>query len=320
MAVFAPIVPKIGTVRAPGRAVFAFPVKYYIFVVMKKLMVFVLVLVLGFSALAQPKEITVKADNISIEMVLIEPGSINVGDSLYKVEYPFYISKYPLTKAQWYAACSKEPLTKNHNNPVALEYVARDLTGKQAKPDANHEKYVKPFIDWVAAKSGKNLDIPTLEEWMLAFGPLPESAELEKFAWLDGGRHPVGKKEANVNGLYDIIGGLAEMAEVPSGGYCYIGGLPLISAKKQALKNPSILLIVRGTPLDNQWHPTYRLVLREGPAAKSVPAVKASDNVQPSAPDATAIKIARQMLAKGIPDATIAECTGLSLEVIAALK
>ena len=291
---------------------------------MKKLTAFILGMALVVSALAQSKEITVKAGDISIEMVRVEPGIINVGDSLYKVDYPFYMSKYPLTKRQWYAACSQEALTKNHDNPVALEYVSRDLAGKQTKPDANHEKYVKPFIDWVAAKSGKALDIPTLAEWMLAFGPLPEPAELEKYGWIDGGRHPVGKKEANVNGLYDIIGGLAEMAEAPAGGYCYIGGLPLLSAKKQALKNPSILLIVREVPLDNQWHPTYRLVLREGPAAKAAPAPAAAPKTESAAPaaspDATAIRIAREMIAKGIPDATVAECTGLSLEVIAALK
>lgn len=291
---------------------------------MKRIVIGIFAAALTFSALAQTGEITVKAGDISIEMVRIEPGTISVGDSLYKVDYPFYISKYPLTKAQWYAACSKEALTKNHNNPVALEYVARDMMGKQAKPDANHEKYVKPFIDWFAANSGKSLDIPTLPEWMLAFGPLPEAAELEKYGWLDGGRHPVGKKEANVNGLYDIIGGLAEMTEVPTGGYCYIGGLPLLSAKKQALKNPSILLIVRSVPLDNQWHPTYRLVLREGPAAKAAPAPAAAPKAESAAPaaspDATAIRIAREMIAKGIPDATIAECTGLSMEIIAALK
>ena len=291
---------------------------------MKKLIISIFAVALAFAAQAQPKEITVTAGEINIDMVRIEPGTISVGDSTYTVAEPFYISKYPLTKRQWFAACSKDPLTKNHDNPVALEYVTRDLMGKQTKPDANHEKYVKPFIDWLEEKSGKALDIPTLAEWMLAFGPLPSADELEKYAWIDGGRHPVGKKEANVNGLYDIIGGLAEMAEAPKGGYCYIGGLPLMSAKKQALKNPSILLIVREVPLDNQWHPTYRLVYRPNAAPKAAPAStaapKAESAAPASSPDATAIRIAREMIAKGIPDATIAECTGLSLEIIAALK
>ena len=234
---------------------------------MKKIATIILSLALGTAALAQPKEITVKAGDITIEMVRIEPGSITVGDSTYTVDTPFYISRNLITWDQFDRACPipelKKPIGKTRQFPVPMKYVKRDLLAGKWEPDMNHDEFVKAFAGYIVAHGERRMDVPTLAEWMLACGPMPPVEELETYAWIDGARHGVGEKEPNANGVYDMLGMRAEMVEIPGDGYSYIGGLPLVAAKKQALKNPSILLIVRKVPMDNQWHPTFRLVWRD---------------------------------------------------------
>ncbi|MBO4595426.1 MAG: hypothetical protein J5632_02295 [Bacteroidales bacterium] len=298
---------------------------------MKRLIICLLGAALGAAALAQPKEITVKAGDIVIEMVRIEPGSVTVGDSTYTVDAPFYIAKNMVKWGEWFDVCGHgtltKPLGKVREYPVPMDYISRDKWTGKLKPDENHSKYVEPFAYWIKAHGGQILRLPTLAEWMVACGPVPAAEDLDRIAWIDGARHGVGEKEPNVNGVYDIVGGRTEMVEVPGDGFRYIGGLPLVAARKQALKNPELLYMIRKQPMDNMWAPSFRLVLHEESATapagikpEAAPAQNAGQAAPAASPDATAIKIARQMLAKGIADETIAECTGLSLEVIAALK
>lgn len=241
---------------------------------MKRFAIVILGLALGFSALAQPKEITVKAGDISIEMVRIEPGSITLGDSTYTVDAPFYISKNLITWDQYDRACPipelRKPMGKYRQFPVPMQYVRMDMLAGRWEPDLNHEKFVEAFADYFVKHGEKRMDVPTLAEWMLACGPMPPVEELEKYAWIDGARHGVGEKEPNANGIYDMLGMRAEMIEIPGDGYSYIGGLPLVTAKKKALANPNLLLYVRKIPMDNEWHPTFRLVYREESAKKAV--------------------------------------------------
>lgn len=240
------------------------------FVAMKRLAICIIALALCIAASAQPKEITVKAGDIVIELVRIEPGSVTVGDDTYTVESPFYVSKLPVAWGDWFDACGTGALTKPQGkvrqNPVPMDFTSRDKWTGKMKPDENHKKYVEAYANWIVAQGGQKLDVPTLAEWMVACGPVPPFEEIEKQAWIDGARHNVGLKEPNANGVYDMLGLVAEMVEVPGDGYWYIGGLPLISAKKQVSKEPTILYSIHKQPYDNAWNPTFRLVLREEPA------------------------------------------------------
>lgn len=194
-------------------------------------------------ALAQPKEISIQVNDITLEMVKVDS---------------FYISKYPITKSQWWGIVSpgmrggfqksQLPIDMGYNNAYNIDY-AKDFTSKIFK------------------QTGLSTALPTVSEWMHACGPVPETLdEVQKVAWIDGKKHPVGQKAPNANGIYDMLGQIGEMVMEEDGiTWCYIGGLPLISQKKLIKQGPSILVQKRSLPMDNFWPPTFRIVLKDVP-------------------------------------------------------
>ena len=75
------------------------------------------------------------------------------------------------------------------------------------------------FCDWLSTKTGKRYRLPTEAEWAhaaaLAAGSGGfDSAKLDALAWhrgnADARTHPVGKKQADALGLFDLFGNAAE--------------------------------------------------------------------------------------------------------------
>lgn len=71
------------------------------------------------------------------------------------------------------------------------------------------------FAEWMRAKTGRNFQIPTVEQWsdMCTRAAVPQN-ELDAYAWHVGNAkettHPVGKMKADALGAYDILGNVGE--------------------------------------------------------------------------------------------------------------
>lgn len=172
---------------------------------------------------AQPEEYT---NSIGMEFVLISAGSFNMGaDKNFEdafdyetpvhrvtISKPFYLGKYEVTQAQWVAVMGNNSSKfKGRNNPV--EMVSWDD--------------VQIFIDRLNQKEGHDrYRLPTEAEWeyaaragmesIFSFGD--DAAQLGSHAWYGeswdtGGTHPVGQKQPNAWGLYDMYGNVWELVQ-----------------------------------------------------------------------------------------------------------
>jgi formylglycine-generating enzyme required for sulfatase activity len=163
-----------------------------------------------------------KTNSLGMEFVLIPAGSFTMGsgksfEDAWGDETPahrvniskdFYLGKYEVTQSQWEAVMGGNPSKfKGRNNPV--EMVSWDD--------------VQEFIKKLNQKEGSNkYRLPTEAEWEYAaragttstysFGD--DAGALGRYAWYwdNSGEttHPVGQKEPNGWGLYDMHGNVWE--------------------------------------------------------------------------------------------------------------
>jgi formylglycine-generating enzyme required for sulfatase activity len=171
------------------------------------------------------------ANSIGMEFVLIPAGEFMMGSSdadkeafdnekpqhRVTISQPFYLGKYTVTQAQWEAVMGSNPSGfKGRNNPV--ENVSWDD--------------VQEFIKKLNQKEGGNkYRLPTEAEWEYAaragttsrysFGDDAEALGRYAWYWGNSGKttHPVGGKEPNGLGLYDMHGNVWEWVQDWYGGY-----------------------------------------------------------------------------------------------------
>ena len=122
----------------------------------------------------------------------------------------FALGKYDVTQEQWYAVMGVNP-SSNKGRPLPVENVSWDD--------------VQLFIQKLNAVTGMRYRLPTEAEWEYAaragsttaysFGD--DASQLGLYAWFttnsDGKTHPVGEKQANNFGLYDMHGNVWEWVQ-----------------------------------------------------------------------------------------------------------
>jgi len=169
-------------------------------------------------------------NSIGMEFVLIPAGKFTnkwttetVNDSGEKTTHPqqrvvtiskpFYLGKYEVTQEQWVAVMgSGNNPSKNKGRTNPVEQVSWN--------DA--QEFIKKLNE---KEGGKKYRLPTEAEWEHAaragsetdwfFGN--DKAALDQYAWFGknskDSMHPVGQKQPNPWGLYDIYGNVSEWVE-----------------------------------------------------------------------------------------------------------
>lgn len=156
---------------------------------------------------------------VNMEFVLINPGTFTMGSSLqtgdgdegpeHKVTItkPYYMGKYEVTEEQWEALMGSNP---GH------------FIGEKNPVDNVSYKDCEIFLDKLSQKTGHKFVLPTEAQWEFAcragtntrwsFGD--NESLLEKYAWYQDNSnkttHPVGEKQPNPYGLYDMYGNVQE--------------------------------------------------------------------------------------------------------------
>lgn len=187
---------------------------------------------------------TLAGTNLEIEMAAIPGGTYTpasrqagVSPSNVRVD-PFWMSSREITWGLYQAflqrSADSEPqpgrgsevnLEVDAVSGATIPYVDMSLgmgTGEEFPVGNVTRKAASLFCKWLSAKTGNFYRLPTEAEWEYAaragtdtpyfFGSRPDS--LGRYAWYsgnsDGTYHPVGKKQPNPWGLYDIYGNVAE--------------------------------------------------------------------------------------------------------------
>jgi formylglycine-generating enzyme required for sulfatase activity len=168
---------------------------------------------------------------IEDDMVLVEGGTFTMGYTVeqgsdyYDDEKPahrvtlsgFYISKYEVTQAQWREVMGSNPSYFKNCDNCPVEQVSWNE--------------VQEFIRKLNQMTGKNYRLPTEAEWEYAARggnksrgyKYSGSNNIDQVAWHNGnsGRktHPIGQKQPNELGLFDMSGNVWEWCSDWSGAY-----------------------------------------------------------------------------------------------------
>jgi len=159
---------------------------------------------------------TVVKNSTGMEFVLVPAGSFMMGSDKSDAEKPahqvkinsqFYLGKYEVTQAQWQKVMGSNPSFTKNCDQCPVEMVSWD--------DA--QEFIKKLN---AANDGYTYRLPSEAEWEYACraGTTGDYAgDVDALGWYsknsDNKSHPIGQKQANAFGLYDMHGNVVEWCE-----------------------------------------------------------------------------------------------------------
>ena len=196
------------------------------------------------AARLEPFTQTLPDSVVKLPMIPIPGGTVKIGTQTVTVK-PFFMAR---TETPWEAfdvftasGPPSPPYDQTDFPPDAIarpsrSYILPDLGwGHNGYPAINVSfMSATMFCRWLSSVSGKKYRLPTEAEWELACRAGAtgawkiDKALLDKSAWYAGNSnavtHPVGKKQPNKFGLYDILGNVGEWATDMQGKPILCGG------------------------------------------------------------------------------------------------
>lgn len=163
------------------------------------------------------KVLAISKKSYEPEMVLVNGGTFFMGNnSGHEDEYPehqvtlsdFFIGKYEVTQAQWRAVMGTNPSNFSGCDNCPVEMISWED--------------VQEFIKKLNTKTGATYRLPTEAEWEYAARGGQRSMgysysgddDIWAVAWYSGNgdskTHPIGQKNANELGIYDMSGNVFE--------------------------------------------------------------------------------------------------------------
>ena len=171
-------------------------------------------------------EISIPVKNgITIDMVKVEAGTFMMG-ATYEMQKPYddekpvhqvtltnnyYMGKYEVTQSLWQVVMGSNP-SKFKGDDLPVERVSWNDC--------------QEFISKLNSMTGRKFRLPTEAEWEYAARggkksrgcQYSGSSNISKVAWYDDGNsgrktHPVGTKQANELGIYDMTGNVLEWCQ-----------------------------------------------------------------------------------------------------------